>query len=127
MNIGFDAKRAYHNGTGLGHYSRTLIRSLAEYFPQHEYYLFNPKPSELFKLNGKNIHEVLPSKLLHKTLSSVWRSTWIKKDLEKLNIDLYHGLSNEIPLDIHKTDIKSVVTIHDLILERFPNNILKLM
>src|SRR6185503_8761136 len=120
MNIGFDAKRAYHNGTGLGHYSRTLIRSLAEYFPQDEYFLFNPKPSKLFKLNGKNIHEVLPSKLLHKTLSSVWRSTWIKSDLEKLNIDIYHGLSNEIPLDIDVTDIRSVVTIHDVIFERFP-------
>ena len=120
MNIGFDAKRAYHNGTGLGHYSRTLIRSLAEYFPQHEYFLFNPKPSDLFDLNGKNSHEVLPSSLLHKTLSSVWRSTWIKNDLEKMDIDIYHGLSNEIPLDIHKTDIRSVVTIHDVIFERFP-------
>ena len=126
MNIGFDAKRAYHNGTGLGHYSRTLIRSLAEYFPQDEYFLFNPKPSELFKLNGKNIHEVLPSKLLHKTLSSVWRSTWIKSDLEKLNIDLYHGLSNEIPLDIDVTDIRSVVTIHDVIFERFPEQYSKI-
>ena len=120
MNIGFDAKRAYHNGTGLGHYSRTLIRSLAEYFPQHEYFLFNPKPSEIFELNGKNTHEVLPSKLLHKTLSSVWRSTWIKNDLEKMAIDIYHGLSNEIPLDIHKTAIKPVVSIHDLIFERYP-------
>ncbi|HKC35491.1 MAG TPA: hypothetical protein VKB95_05485, partial [Chitinophagaceae bacterium] len=88
MNIGFDAKRAFHNGTGLGHYSRTLIRSLADYFPQHEYFLFNPKPSELFQLNGKNIHEVLPTKLLHKTLSSVWRSAWVKDDLEKLDIDI---------------------------------------
>lgn len=120
MNIGFDAKRAYHNGTGLGHYSRTLIRSLAEYFPQHEYFLFNPKPSELFELNGRNTHEILPSKLLHKTLSSVWRSTWIKNDLEKMAIDIYHGLSNEVPLDIHKTAIKSVVSIHDLIFERYP-------
>jgi glycosyltransferase involved in cell wall biosynthesis len=126
MNIGFDAKRAFHNSTGLGHYSRTLIHSLAEYFPQDEYFLFNPKPSELFKLNGKNIHEVLPSKLLHKTLSSVWRSTWIKNDLEKLDIDIYHGLSNEIPLDIHKTNIKSVVTIHDVIFERFPRQYSKI-
>ena len=120
MNIGFDAKRAYHNGTGLGHYSRTLIRSLAEYFPQHEYFLFNPNPSELFFLKGANVHEVLPSNLLHKTLSSVWRSTWIKNDLEKQEVDIYHGLSNEIPLDIYKTGIKSVVTIHDIIFERFP-------
>jgi glycosyltransferase involved in cell wall biosynthesis len=120
MNIGFDAKRAYHNGTGLGHYSRTLIRSLAEYFPHNEYYLFNPKASDLFNLDGKNIHEILPSGLLHKTLSSVWRSKWINSDLEKNNIDIYHGLSNEIPLDIDTTGIKSVVTIHDVIFERYP-------
>src|SRR5258705_890190 len=126
MNIGFDAKRAFHNGTGLGHYSRTLIRSLADYFPQHEYFLFNPKPSELFQLNGKNIHEVLPTKLLHKTLSSVWRSAWVKDDLEKLDIDIYHGLSNEIPLDIHKSGIKSVVTIHDIIFERYPEQYSKI-
>jgi len=126
MNIGFDAKRAYHNGTGLGHYSRTLIHSLAEYFPQHEYFLFNPKPSEVFQLNGKNIHEVLPTKLLHKTLSSVWRSAWVIDDLEKLDIDIYHGLSNEIPLDIHKSGIKSVVTIHDIIFERYPEQYSKI-
>ena len=121
MNIGFDAKRAFHNGTGLGHYSRTLIRSLAEYFPQHEYFLFNPKPSELFVLNGKNIHEILPGNLLYKTLSSLWRTAWIKNDMEKNEIDIYHGLSNEIPIDIQKTDMKTVVTIHDMIFERFPD------
>ena len=120
MNIGFDAKRAYHNGTGLGHYSRTLIRSLAKYFPSHEYYLFNPKPSDLFELKGENIQEVQPSNLLFKTLSAVWRSKWITNDLEKLEIEIYHGLSNEIPLDIHKTGIRSVVTIHDMIFERYP-------
>ena len=37
MNIGFDAKRAFTNGTGLGHYSRTLISSLAKYFAMHQY------------------------------------------------------------------------------------------
>lgn len=121
MNIGFDAKRAYHNGTGLGHYSRTLIRSLAEYFPMHNYHLFNPRPSQLFQLDARNIHEVLPSNLLYKTFSSIWRSKWITNDLEKRQIEVYHGLSNEIPLDMHKSGIRSAVTIHDLIFERYPD------
>lgn len=120
MNIGFDAKRAFHNGTGLGHYSRTLIRSLSEYHPQHQYYLFNPKPSAVFSLNGDNLHEVLPSGFLNKFFSSAWRSSWVTKDLQRLGIDLYHGLSHEIPVGIEKTGIKSVVTIHDLIHERHP-------
>lgn len=120
MNIGFDAKRAYHNGTGLGHYSRTLIRSLAEYFPQHQYFLFNPRPSELFKLEGKNLQEILPQSFPDKLLPFLWRSSRVKNDLVKLKIDLYHGLSHEIPFGIHLSGIKSVVTIHDLIFERFP-------
>jgi glycosyltransferase involved in cell wall biosynthesis len=120
MNIGFDAKRAFHNGTGLGHYSRTLIRSLSDYHPQHAYYLFNPKPSSVFQLKAPNIHEELPKGLLNQLFRSAWRSSWVKKDLQRLKIDLYHGLSHEIPLGIGNTGIRSVVTMHDLIHERYP-------
>lgn len=120
MNIGFDAKRAYHNGTGLGHYSRTLISSLANFYPENEYFLFNPKLTSKFHLPQlKNIHEVLP-KFPDSLFPSAWRSSWVKKDLKKKNIDLYHGLSHEIPIGIQNTKIKSVVTIHDLIHERYP-------
>ena len=120
MNIGFDAKRAYHNHTGLGHYSRTLVHSLATYFPQHKYFLFNPKASSSFQFNETNVHEVLPQSFFSKKLSSVWRSNWVKKDLQQHKIELYHGLSHEIPVNIQKTSIKSIVTIHDLIFERYP-------
>jgi glycosyltransferase involved in cell wall biosynthesis len=126
MNIGFDAKRAFHNGTGLGHYSRTLIRSLSDYFPQHQYFLFNPKPSDLFKLEGKNLHEVLPGNFIFKFFSAAWRSNWVLKDIERNKIDIYHGLSNEIPVGIDKSKTKSVVTIHDLIFERFPQQYSKI-
>jgi glycosyltransferase involved in cell wall biosynthesis len=120
MNIGFDAKMAYHNGTGLGHFSRTLINSLSQYYPAHEYFLFNPQPSSLFQMPGKNIHEVQPSSSIDRIFSSAWRDRRIKKDLQKHKIDLYHGLDHELPNGIAQTGIKSVVTIHDLIYERYP-------
>jgi glycosyltransferase involved in cell wall biosynthesis len=120
MNIGYDAKRAYHNGTGLGHYSRTLLQSLSAYYPEHQYYLFNPTAPGTFEVKGANIHQVLPQGFLNKTFSSAWRSSWVKKDLQRLGINLYHGLSHEIPVGIHETGIRSVVTIHDLIHERYP-------
>jgi glycosyltransferase involved in cell wall biosynthesis len=121
MKIGFDGKRAFHNTTGLGNYSRTLIRGLATWYPEHEYYLFNPKPSRKFsKPVFPQVHEVLPAGLINKTFSSAWRSSWVKKDLEQLGIQLYHGLSHEIPHGIQHTAIRSVVTIHDLIFERYP-------
>ncbi len=126
MNIGFDAKRAYHNQTGLGHYSRTLINSLATDFSENEYYLFNPKKSKLFSFEQENIHEILPTTFVSKSLSSVWRSKWVVKDLKKLNINLYHGLSHEIPRGKEKTNIPSVVTIHDLIFEHYPNQYKKM-
>ena len=120
MNIGFDAKRAFHNQTGLGHYSRTLIHSLAKYYPVHEYYLFNPKRSVLFSFEEKNVHEIVPGGFPSVMFPAAWRGKWVTKDLERLHVDLYHGLSHEIPLGVQKTNTKSVVTIHDLIHERYP-------
>jgi glycosyltransferase involved in cell wall biosynthesis len=120
MNIGFDAKRAYHNRTGLGNYSRNLLMALAEYYPEHHYYLFNPSHSVDFIPGQPNMFEVQPTSLFHKLFTFAWRSSWVKKDLKRLGIDLYHGLSHEIPVGIQKTRIKSVVTIHDLIHERYP-------
>lgn len=126
MNIGFDAKRAFHNRTGLGHYSRTLMNSLAKYYPQHHYYLFNPKPSAFYKPTAENMHTILPTGMLHQKLSSLWRSNWIKKDIVANKIDLYHGLSHEIPIGLHKTNCKTIVTIHDLIFERYPKQYKKI-
>jgi glycosyltransferase involved in cell wall biosynthesis len=120
MNIGFDAKRAFHNQTGLGHYSRTLIDSLAKFYPDNKYFLFNPKRSSLFQFNDENIHQILPHRFPATLFTAAWRSSWVKKDLKKLKIELYHGLSHEIPIGIQKTNIRSVVTIHDLIHERYP-------
>lgn len=119
MNIGFDAKRAYNNATGLGEYSRTLISSLAEFYPDHDYYLFSPKKGTNFNLQRQNVHLVLPA-FPQSLFSSLWRSSLVKDDLKKSNIDIYHGLSHEIPYGIQNTDITSVVTIHDLIHERYP-------
>jgi glycosyltransferase involved in cell wall biosynthesis len=122
MNIGFDAKRIYQNNTGLGHYSRTLVSSLAKYYPLNEYFLFAPKKTGLFSSEGfNNIHTIVPGNFLSKKFKSLWRSSWVIKDLLENKIDLYHGLSHEIPTGISSTGIKSIVTIHDLIFEIYPH------
>lgn len=120
MRIGFDAKRAFQNGTGLGHYSRTLIASLAQHFPAHEYYLFAPKVTQRF---AKGLHPykiISPGSFPYRLFRSAWRSLGIVKDLRKNKIDVFHGLSHEIPRGIQSSGIPSVVTMHDLIFERFP-------
>jgi len=122
MRIAFDAKRAFQNNTGLGHYSRTLIAGLASQYPENQYLLFAPKQTSLFDISTyKNLEVITPSSIHARTFRSAWRSNWVTKDLLKHKVDLYHGLSHEIPVGISKTSIKSVVTIHDLIFERFPD------
>lgn len=117
MKIGFDAKRATQNFTGLGNYSRFVINNLADLYPQNTYWLFSPKPSV-----GKS--EIKQSSSIFYFIKNgfkpLWRSFGITKDIRKEKIQLYHGLSNELPFGIHKTGSKSVVTIHDLIFLKYP-------
>jgi len=121
MNIGFDAKRAFHNGTGLGNYSRDLLRILSKFYPKNTYFLYNPKKSKnlRYHLTDNNV-EVFPKSKFWKKLSSIWRQRAIVKQLVADNIEIYHGLSGELPRGIDKTTIKTVVTIHDLIFVRYP-------
>ncbi len=120
MRIALDAKRAFQNDTGLGNYVRILTASFARDFPEHEYYLVAPKFTNYFKVPDIPGMHVLTPKGLYKYFSAMWRSSGVKSELQKLNVDLYHGMSHEIPYGIEKTGIKSIVTIHDLIFERYP-------
>lgn len=120
MNIAFDAKRAFLNQSGLGNYSRTLIKSLVQYFPSDHYTLFTTKSEGAHFSELKNINIVQPKKFMDKKLSSRWRSYGITELLTKNKIDVYHGLSNELPFNISKFKGKKIVTIHDLIFLRYP-------
>jgi len=119
--IGFDAKRAFHNTTGLGNYSRDTLRILSSFYPNNLYYLYNPKKGKrnLYTLSDNNI-EIFPKSKIWKKFSSIWRQRAIVKQLVADEIEIYHGLSGELPRGINKTNIKTVVTIHDLIFVRYP-------
>lgn len=119
MRIGFDAKRAFHNFTGLGNYSRTLIHSLANSFPEHHYLLFNPKSSKSIRFHQSSIQEVKPTGMLGSLFPSVWRSRWMLQEVKE-NCSLYHGLSHELPYGASRLSIPKVVTMHDLIFESSP-------
>lgn len=121
MKLGFDAKRIFHNRTGLGNYSRDLVRILNKYYPENIFNLYNPKPKKVdrFELTNQT-KEIFPKSKFWQVFSSFWRQGPILKQLLEDNIDVFHGLSGEIPKGIDKTPIKSVVTIHDLIFIRYP-------
>lgn len=125
MRIGFDAKRAAQNKTGLGNYSRFVIEGLSRFYPDNQYLLYipNPKRSHLLgDLKQRNNCTIkYPNNTIWRKLSFIWRVVSIKKQLQKDQIDICHGLSNELPIGIKKLkNIKSIVTIHDLIFLRYP-------
>lgn len=125
MRLGFDGKRATQNFRGLGNYSRGLIEGLLDY-SQEEIFLYTPpikderakrwlKEHESSRLNIRE-----PQGFFGQKVPSLWRSFSIVDDLKKDNLDLYHGLSHEIPVGVSGAKCKSVVTIHDLIFLRYP-------
>ena len=122
--IGFDAKRIVRNGTGLGSYGRTLVNDLAQR-QDLELRLYAPDKgrddlrSQI--LERPNVSFCYPrfSSFIHLP-SSWWRMKDVVTDLQRDGVQLYHGLSGELPIGIHKSGIRSVVTIHDLIFLRHP-------
>ncbi len=121
MNVGYDGKRAFQNKTGLGNYIRSLIAILSQHYPENQYTLFAPKKTELFDVNPfKDVTAIFPKTLTGKSFPGWWRRYGMIKAIEKSNVDIYHGVSNELPLHIGRTGVKTVVTIHDIIFERYP-------
>ena len=118
--IGFDAKRIVRNGTGLGSYGRTLVNDLAQR-PDLELRLYAPdkgrddlrsqiveRPNVTFCYPHCNIQR------------SWWRMKGVVADLRHDGVQLYHGLTGELPIGIRQSGIRSVVTVHDLIFLRHP-------
>lgn len=134
MNIGFDAKRAAQNRTGLGNYSRFVIRILSEKFAGNQYHLYTPKPHRMPYLQEiptlKHLFLHFPPQGIWSRLRSLWRVWGITKDIQKDGIQIFHGLSNELPLNIGTPEqrkmkaggkgCKYIVTVHDLIFIHTP-------
>ena len=133
--IGYDAKRIVRNGTGLGNYGRTLVNDIARNAEsvnscgesgdsplQLRLYAPDKGRDDLRNqiLNSSHLSFCYPQSTHLPFGKSLWRSYGIVKDLLRDGVQLYHGLSGELPIGIRKSGIKSIVTIHDLIFLRHP-------
>ena len=122
LKIGFDAKRIVRNATGLGSYGRTLVNDLAA-VPALDLTLYAPDEGrielrrQVQERDNLHYHFANCRTALGRAL---WRSRGIISQMRRDGIQVYHGLSGELPVGIGRTGIKSVVTIHDLIFLRHP-------
>ncbi len=126
MKIGFDAKRAFLNYTGLGNYSRFIIRTLTEFFPDNDYLLYTPQQERVHPelqpiLEQQSVAVKKPAGAMAMPgLSAVWRSYGLTKTAARDGVQLLHGLSNELPLSNDRS-VRQVVTIHDVLFLRYPH------
>lgn len=120
LKIGFDAKRAFLNSTGLGSYSRNTIDALSAFFPGNAYYLYSPSVNPAIYSPQKPLVTVAPTGQWWKSVKPVWRTYKVTELAQKVGLDLFHGLSQELPVGLPKAGIRSVVTFHDLIMMRYP-------
>ena len=124
VRVGFDAVRALRNSTGLGNYARRVLRSLLVSGSNLRAELYSHRaplpryaglPGEL----GAGLH--LPGGPAGwPGVRNVWRTFRLGRRAARDGIELYHGLTQEIPRDLPR-QIPSVVSILDLIWERYPN------
>ena len=105
MHIGFDAKRIFFNGSGLGNSSRSTVDLLARYAPDHQYTLFSPRPGGRIPYTPPDRVQTVFPQGLAAHFPSLWRSYGMHRSIREQRLDIYHGLSNELPADIRKAGV----------------------
>ena len=122
--IGYDAKRIVRNGTGLGSYGRTLVNDLAPIMPDVTLRLYAPDAGRddlrCQVQSRENVRFCYPRHLRFRLQRDWWRMKGVVKDLRRDGVELYHGLSGELPEGLSAAGIPGVVTVHDLIFLRHP-------
>lgn len=118
LKIAFDAKRVYNNRTGLGNYGRMLIGALQD-LQAIKLYTFTPKVK--LQVSYKHVVLVEPTQTISRIFKGIWRMLAPAFYCKQNNVQLYHGLSNELPFFTKRNRVKTIVTIHDLIFLRYPS------
>jgi len=112
--IGYDAKRIVRNGTGLGSYGRTLINDLAPLMPDTNLRLYAPDAGRDDLRNQvelrDNVQFCYPDHLRFRLQRDWWRVKGVVKDLKADGVELYHGLSGELPSGLAAAGIPGVVS-----------------
>lgn len=114
LKIGLNARFLTEPFTGIGQYTRHLVRAMAELAPEHDYFLFTPELVDLPL--PSNCHQIRVAEKAYQSDSlrkAHWEQILLPAELEKHKIDLAHFLYPSNPN--RKLSIPVVVTVHDVI------------
>ena len=132
MKIALEAKRFFESGTGFGNYSRTLVGDLATFFPDSKYLLYAPDTEQSLSISSMAHSAEIDRTLSHRSVKVIypplslsgklyWKTFGARKSLRDNQIDLYHGLSQQIPRSIRLSKVPKILSIHDLIYRKYPD------
>ncbi|MFT5211458.1 MAG: glycosyltransferase involved in cell wall biosynthesis [Flavobacterium sp.] len=121
MRIGVDARPLTVPTFGIGRYTQCLLDIMVKE-ADIDWYLYADRPI-IYDISGKNI--IRREYRNHQRLLSLYRtqmpfSQWAKDD----KLDLFWSPRHHLPL-MMDSSIKTVVTIHDLVWQKFPETMLR--
>jgi glycosyltransferase involved in cell wall biosynthesis len=114
MKIGINARFLALPYTGIGQYTRGLVRAMAKLKPEHEFVLFTP---ELVDLDlPPNCKQVRVAEKPYRSASlrkAYWEHILVPREMERFGINLAHFPYPSNPW--RKLPFPTIVTVHDVI------------
>lgn len=123
MRIGLDGVSVVADKDAAGDYGRTLIEQLSQEYSGNSMLVYTPKLRKVSYLDGilqlHNVEFRLPAP--SGFTGNLWHTFGITNCLGVDKVDIYHGLDNELPLNIAAAHLPTVVTINEVITRRHTN------
>ncbi len=106
---------------GIGWYTFEIIKRIAINHPEHDFYFLFDRPFHPDFVFAKNVKPiVLSPQARHPFLWYLWFEFSVSKFLKKNNMDLFFSPDGYLSLN---TNVKTLLTIHDLNFEHFPEQL----
>ena len=106
---------------GIGWYSFEIVSRMVKNNPEHDFYLLFDRPYHKDFVFAKNVIPiVLSPQSRHPFLWFLWFEFAVSKFLRKNKIALFFSPDGYLSL---KTNVKTILTIHDLNFEHFPKQL----
>ena len=126
ITIAYEAKRYFSSQTGFGIYNRTLVRNLAVYYSNNRYLLLAPSvdstdPEVVRDFSFKQVERIV----MGKGKTALGRAIRHRGIIRKNSVSIYHGLTQQIPRSIRSSNVRKIITIHDLAYKYFPTKVLR--
>ena len=121
MRIGIDARWIIKESSGIGQYTKNLIRYLSRHDFQNQYYIFfneREMESQVWGELGLHKKENFHSIVVLYSVFSLKNQIFMPCSIRRLNLDVFHSTNFMIPLFARR--VKTISTIHDLIPFLFP-------